>query len=818
MAAVLASAVSNEGSCQIDGRRCGSRAGTTLRRVAGKQIGGLSSGSGPASDIWGVQHWAGSDASAAHYHARQIRLDLWIIAALTLMGAIRVEVAWAPEYRGWLVPLGVSIVVLLGASALPWTRILRRPDVWRLLTASYVAALAALLAFNRLDPDGIALYPAGAIMIIVAASALLSPATTIGLGLAAEAGYLALALTTAQPNPVLVTTLSMALTVVVGLCVLTARSRRRLEIERATTERRHEAMLENGSDAVLAVAGDQVVFASSSSGRILGRDASRFTVDALAEMTHPDEFDRVAAWMLELRESAPGHTATTDSRCKHTDGRWINVQVTGTNRMQDPHVAAIVLTIRDVSAQKALEGELTRQAFQDALTGLPNRALLGDRMNQAVARNVRSGGRVELLLIDLDDFKKVNDTLGHVAGDELIRAVAERMGGCIRPADTLARLGGDEFAVLVEGLDDLELAALAERLLAVVRLPVRLGNRDLVTSASIGIASAKITDTATDADTHELLRDADLAMYAAKTAGRDRYAVFDESMYADALQEAEARLRLEQALAAGEFVVHYQPIVDLPTGRLNGVEALVRWQHPERGMLPPDSFIGLAEQTGLIVPLGHWVLTESCRQVAAWHRDVPGAEQLRVSVNLSPRQFLHTNLVADVAGALRDSGIDPGRVVLEITESLLMQDTDATISTLHQLRDLGVHIAIDDFGTGYSSLSYLRRFPIDILKIDKAFIDGIATDADDATLADAVVQLGRALRLQTVAEGIENVDQHSLLSALGCTYGQGYLFARPAGPAEIEALLQQPRVTGGTPDEATVDWWTPEAVSSAQPE
>ncbi|MFI7546749.1 putative bifunctional diguanylate cyclase/phosphodiesterase [Actinoplanes sp. NPDC049599] len=749
----------------------------------------------------------------AHYHARQVRLDLWIIAALTLMGAIRVQVAWAPEYRWWLVPLALSIVVLLAASALPWPRILRRPGVPAGLTAWYAASLAGVYVFNLFDDDGLAIYPAGAIVVVVAASALLKPGTTVGLGLFAQAGYLLLAVTAAQPSPVLVASLSMVLTVVIGLCVLTAHSRRQQETERAVAERRSEAMLENGSDAVLALADGRVVFASSSSGRVLGRDASKFGTEDLVAMTHPDDLAPVTAWMVELSAAAPGHTARIDSRCLHTDGRWINVQVTGTNRLHDPHVAAVVLTIRDVSEQKALEGELTRQAFQDALTGLPNRSLLRDRMNQAVARNLRSGGRVELLLVDLDDFKKVNDTLGHAAGDELIRAVASRMGGCIRPADTLARLGGDEFAVLVEGLDDLELAALAERLLEIVRLPVRVGNRDLVTTASIGIASAKITHTMTEADTHELLRDADLAMYAAKTAGRDRYVVFDESMYADAVQEAEARVRLEQALADDEFVVHYQPIVDLPSGRLIGVEALVRWQHPELGLLAPDTFISLAEQTGLIVPLGHRVLTESCRQVAAWHRDVPGAEQLRVSVNLSARQFQHTDLVADVAGALRDSGIDPGRVVLEITESLLMQDTDATIRTLHELRDLGVQIAIDDFGTGYSSLSYLRRFPIDILKIDKAFIDGIATDPDDATLAEAVVQLGRALRLQTVAEGIENLDQHSLLSALGCTYGQGYLFARPAGPVQIEALLHQSRDTG-EPDDDPADWWsTPEPVS-----
>ncbi|WP_158647417.1 bifunctional diguanylate cyclase/phosphodiesterase [Actinoplanes sp. ATCC 53533] len=764
-----------------------------------------------------MQLWTGPDASLAQYRARQIRLDLWIIAALTLLGTVRVEVAWAPQHRWWLVPLGLSLVLLLAASALPWTRIAGRADWHGWLTAWYGATLAGLYAFSQLDADRLVIYPAGAIVIVVSAAAVCRPRTVLGLGVLGQAGYVILAVTTVRPDPTLVMSLSMVLTVVAGLCVLTANNRRQQDLQRAVADHRNEAMLENGSDAVLAVADGGVVFASSSSGRILGQDASRFTTEALVAMTHPEELPMVSAWMADLRAAEPGHTARIDSRCRHADGRWINVQVTGTNRLHDPHIGAVVLTIRDVSDQKALEGELTRQAFHDSLTGLPNRALLGDRMNQAVARNLRGNGRVALLLVDLDDFKKVNDTLGHVAGDELIRAVAERMNGCIRPSDTLARLGGDEFAVLVEGLDDLELAALAERLLEIVRLPVRVGHRDLITTASIGIASAKITHTSSEADTHELLRDADLAMYAAKTAGRDRYVVFDESMYADAVQEAEARVRLEQALAADEFLVHYQPIVDLPSGELIGVEALVRWQHPERGLLGPDTFIGLAEQTGIIVPLGHWVLAEACRQAAAWHREVPGAQRLRVSVNLSARQFQHTDLVADVAAVLRDSGIDPGRVVLEITESLLMQDTDATISTLRDLRDLGVHIAIDDFGTGYSSLSYLRRFPIDILKIDKAFIDGIATDPDDATLAEAVVQLGRALRLQTVAEGIENVDQHSLLSALGCTYGQGYLFARPAGSEQIEALLRQSR-DGAGPDNGPADWWsTPQAAGPAGP-
>ncbi|AGZ43868.1 putative bifunctional diguanylate cyclase/phosphodiesterase [Actinoplanes friuliensis] len=747
-----------------------------------------------------MQPWTRTDATVAQYHARQVRLDLWIIAALTAMGAIRIQVAWEPQYRWALVPLGLAFVALGVGANLPLARLLARPAVQRFLPAGYAAALVFLFAFTVVDSEALAIYPAGAMVIVMAASALFRPRTILGLGLLGLAGYFGLAAVVAQPSTVLVVSLSMILSVVVGLCVLTAHNRGLQDTQRTAAERRTEALLENGSDAVLAVADGHIRFASSSTGRILGHDAGSFTVGTLMDMTHPDDVAEATRWVQELRAAAPGHTSRRESRCRHADGRWITVEVIGTNRVHDPDLGVIVLTIRDVSAQKALEGELTRQAFEDSLTGLPNRALLGDRMNHAVARNLRNGGRVELLLVDLDDFKKVNDTLGHAAGDELIRVIATRMGACIRPSDTLARLGGDEFALLVEGLDDLELATLAERILEVVRLPVRVGNRDLVTTASIGIASAKVTGTVAETETHELLRDADLAMYAAKTAGRDRYVIFDESMYADALQEAEARLSLEQALADNEFVVFYQPIVDLPSGDLIGVEALVRRLHPELGLLGPDTFIPLAEKTGLIVPLGQWILTTACTQAAAWHRDVPGAERLRVSINLSARQFQDTDLVQDVAEALRTSGIEASRVVLEITESLLMQDTDATISTLRRLRELGVQIAIDDFGTGYSSLSYLRRFPIDILKIDKAFIDGIATDPDDATLAEAVVHLGQALRLQTVAEGIENADQHTLLSDLGCTYGQGFLFARPAASAEIEALLRHPA-------DAAVNWW-----------
>jgi len=461
----------------------------------------------------------------------------------------------------------------------------------------------------------------------------------------------------------------------------------------------------------------------------------------------------------------------------------------GANRLGDRAVDAIVLNIRDVGTRKDLEEQLTLQALRDSLTGLANRALFRDRTTHAIERGRRSAGTVALLLIDLDHFKLTNDAVGHALGDELLVTVAERIKAYVRPSDTLARLGGDEFALLIEDrIDEFAAVALGERLIEAVRPPIRLGSRDISMTASVGIAVIKAgVYGATDAD--ELLRDADLAMYAAKSAGRDRCLLFDPAMHIEVLREAEQRADLETALAQEQFVVQYQPIVDLPTLELIGVEALVRWAHPTRGLVGPSEFIPLAESTGLIVPLGRWVLQQACAQAVEWQRSRPNGKALRMSVNLSARQFQYAGLVDDVAKILTETGIAPNSVVLEITESLLMLDTEATVATLQELKALGVRLAIDDFGTGYSSLSYLRRFPVDIIKIDRSFVDGITTESEDAALTEAVVQLGRSLRLQTVAEGIETQEQSARLLALGCDYGQGFLFARPVEAKEIEPML-----------------------------
>jgi EAL domain-containing protein (putative c-di-GMP-specific phosphodiesterase class I) len=358
----------------------------------------------------------------------------------------------------------------------------------------------------------------------------------------------------------------------------------------------------------------------------------------------------------------------------------------------------------------------------------------------------------------------------------------------VRPADTLARLGGDEFAILVEDLEPPAAAALAERLLAEIRRPMRLASRDVGTTLSVGVATSP---GAADVPAEQLLRNADLAMYAAKRSGRNAYAVFEPAMYRSVLEEAQQRVDMERGLAENQFVVLYQPVVDMHTQRLTAVEALVRWQHPDQGLLGPYTFIATAEANGLIVPLGRWVLREACAQLAHWQRATPAAADLVMHVNLSARQFQDTGLVADVAAAIADAGIDAASLTLEITESMLVQDIDGAIETLQALRRLGVHLAIDDFGTGYSSLSYLKRLPVDIIKIDRSFVEQVDTDANDTALVDAVVGLGQALHLQTVAEGIETDGQWERLKEIGCDHGQGFLFGRPGDAEVVEQLLSE---------------------------
>jgi len=439
--------------------------------------------------------------------------------------------------------------------------------------------------------------------------------------------------------------------------------------------------------------------------------------------------------------------------------------------------------------QRAVD-QLHHRAFHDGLTGLSNRALFSNRVEHALARARRERGPLAVLFVDLDDFKTVNDSLGHATGDHLLTQVARRIETAIRPGDTVARLGGDEFGLLLEHLAEPDDAiAVARRVLEAVRAPFDLGDRELLVRASIGIAFRE--DHTVDPD--ELLRNADLAMYVAKKAGKDGYEEFKPRMRDLVLRRLELESDLRKAVEQGELVVHYQPIIAIESGRIEGAEALVRWQHPRLGLLPPAEFIPTAEQTGLIVRIGQHVLRQACEQARAWQAVSPGGRPFRISVNLSARQLLDDRLLADVREALAGSGLDPAQLVLEITETTLMQETPATVAQLRQLKDLGVQLAIDDFGTGYSSLSYLRQFPVDMLKIDKSFIDHLGRGPEDAALPQAIIKLARALDLHTVAEGIEFEDQVAELRALHCELGQGFHFARPMTAEALSVLLASGR-------------------------
>jgi diguanylate cyclase (GGDEF)-like protein len=430
--------------------------------------------------------------------------------------------------------------------------------------------------------------------------------------------------------------------------------------------------------------------------------------------------------------------------------------------------------------------EVAHQAIHDPLTGLPNRALLMDRLERALAQAARNGDSVALLFVDLDNLKVVNDSQGHQAGDALLVGAAERLQECARSGDLVARLGGDEFTVLLEGVRDASAAArVAERVLAAFRRPFAAGGWETVATVSVGIA----VGSGERCTASELLRDADAAMYRAKSTGKARYEVFDQRMG----REISERLRLEtdlrRAVECEEFELHYQPMVELDSGSPICMEALVRWRHRERGLLPPAHFIGLAEETGLIVPLGRWVLGAACRQSAEWRASGEGAGNVAVSVNLSEVQIRHPGMAEEVAGALREAGLPGSCLHLEITESLMMDDVEANLRTLHRLKALGVRLSMDDFGTGYSSLSYLKRFPIDYLKIDQSFVADLGDSVEDREIVGSVIGLGHALGMRVIAEGVERRGQVVQLRALGCRLAQGYLFSKPLPAPQASAYL-----------------------------
>ncbi len=528
-------------------------------------------------------------------------------------------------------------------------------------------------------------------------------------------------------------------------------------------------------------------FISDNVEAISGYPASDFIgsrVRTFASVIHPE--DRQAVEMGVDEGLARREPFILEYRIIRADGgiAWVYEKGQGVFGADD-EVLWLDGAIFDITERKLLQEELSRQAFYDSLTGLANRALFDDRVQHALAHAERRGHRLAVLLLDLDGFKIINDSLGHQAGDQVLVMVAQRIKACCRLSDTVARLGGDEFAVLLEeGVDEEEAKGVAGRLLEILREPFLVKGREMTVGGSIGIAIHEETAGCTE----DLLRDADAAMYCAKSRGRDRYELFEPSMHTRAVQLFELNTDLQKGLDQGQFVVHYQPILDLAAEELQGVEALVRWQHPERGLLAPDEFIPAAEQSGLIVPLGTWVLREACRQVQAWREEFPDRKP-SVSVNLSPRQLYEPDLVAQVRAVLEETGFDPGGLILEITEGALLQGVEETKRKLADLKQLGVRLAIDDFGNGSTTLAYLGEFPVDILKIDRSFIRGMSDNPEGRILVQAILDLARALKLDTVAEGIELKEQRTELLTSGCASGQGFFFAEPVAPEQIAGLL-----------------------------
>ncbi len=467
-----------------------------------------------------------------------------------------------------------------------------------------------------------------------------------------------------------------------------------------------------------------------------------------------------------------------------TERRWFVARVT---RFSTGGLARAVVAHEDITERRRAEERLRYQAFHDSLTNLANRQLFVDRLELALARAERLESIVAVLFMDLDNFKIVNDSFGHEVGDQLLVAVAERFKSCLRQKDTLARFGGDELAILVEDVESpTDAGRMAERIIEELRKPFYLNGHEIFTSTSIGISLRDSADVSVD----EMLRNADTAMYHAKRKDSGSYAMFETAMHIRILRRLKLERDLKEAVARGQFKLHYQPLVDIKSGSIIGTEALVRWEHPERGLLRPNEFIPVAEETGLIVPLGKWVLAEACRQACAWRSEF--ATPLKMNVNLSVRQFQHPDLVEDVAEVLRQTGLEPACLSLEITESVAMVEPERTAAMLRELRELGLRLAIDDFGTGHSSLTYLiRRFRMDILKIDRSFIGEFANDPEYEVLVSGIVGIARGLNLEVVAEGIETAEQYELLQSVGCDTGQGYFFSRPLSGEALSALLSQ---------------------------
>ena len=556
------------------------------------------------------------------------------------------------------------------------------------------------------------------------------------------------------------------------------------DLHRRQSEARFRSLVAHSSDLITVLDAEGVVtYQSPSVERVLGYSVEEIEGTRFDRLL--SEADRPRLQRLIAGDGAgSGEAHTLECSLTRQDGATLLFEVQHTDLLGDEHVQGIVLNSRDVSERKEFEEQLAHQAFHDPVTNLANRALFSDRVEHALMRSQRGFPDIAVVFIDLDDFKTVNDSLGHAAGDQVLQEVARRLRIAVRPTDTVARFGGDEFAVLLETVtDSSEAADAAARILHALEIPYEIDGKQVFPRASLGICLVNREEEAPEAA--ELLRNADVAMYMAKRDSKGSYRVFEPAMHERVVERLELRAELQQAIDAAQLELHYQPVVRLGGHEILGVEALLRWNHPTRGVIAPNQFIPLAEETGLIISMGRWVLNEACREGFELQKRFDRKEPLGISVNLSVRQLQSDSIISDVRDALKTSGLPPASLVLEITESVMLADTDFAVERLRELKALGVRLAMDDFGTGYSSLSYLSRFPVDILKMDRSFVGS----GENVALQSAIIALGASLDLDVVAEGIELPEQERSLHDLGCEIGQGFLFARPMPSSDLAAYL-----------------------------
>ena len=559
--------------------------------------------------------------------------------------------------------------------------------------------------------------------------------------------------------------------------------------EARRADERFRALVQHAPDIIAVFDESGVVsYASPALARILGHDPNEITGFAQPGIVHASDLETVALAFTQAREQ-DGVPVTVEFRAQHRDGTYKWLEATFTSLVEDTDVRAVVINARDISERRSAAAALAHQAMHDPLTDLPNRALFLDRTSHALARSRRRGTGVAVMFVDLDGFKEVNDAFGHTAGDNVLRSVASILETVVRSGDTVARLGGDEFVVCCEDLEsEVEAVEIAERLTTVLQLPFGTPRNQFNVTASIGIVLASGTK---QESADSLLRDSDAAMYQAKQRGRNRWEIFDQDMRSRAAERVDMERRLSRAIDRSEIELVYQPVIEMASGRVAGVEALVRWDDPAVGRVMPADFIPLAEESGLIHRLGELVIESACWQAAVWNHHHLGGHPLSVAVNLSARQLDSDTLPAFVEQALSSSGLDPELLCLEITETALMGDAELVASRLGALKRLGVQLAVDDFGTGYSSLLYLRRFPVDILKVDRSFVAGLGTSDADSAIVEGVIRLAHALGLQAIAEGVETRAQQYHLAALGCDVAQGYRWSEPLSVGAMRRWLQR---------------------------